>query len=1065
VLDDSSFQDPVTVDLASGRPAVRLDGLYKAVHGDRSTTRAIPVDSGTMILSTATGTFNFLDAGNTIVNPANTGVDPPTAGPANAYPDGQRGFVVVDTAGGVLVELASRERNMSSSAPVPDALAPGATTPGPGVVSRGHLWLPVTVAGHQTVYEFANGTGATSLGRTDHVVGTSRGGPVPEISAGLGSGDPVAVATAQRIRLLSGPAAGSSVAVAVGGVDRVVPIVDAPESALFAFHSGSSWVIQGIDASGAGTQAVRVQGSRHVPDDTLVTPTYSSGRIFAFAARDAASRPALVSIDPASGQLSGIPVSGSSNSSYPSIGGDSGVSFENEEIRAIGPRVIFNNPSSREGVTYFSDGSRAPLTFDKQAVGGVDPSAPGGVHPQPQNPTQPKAPQRSPQTASHPTIVLPAPTLAKCGRPQVNPITITGVVPAPHALTITWQYTTVSDQDCLPQSWAAFTGADPATSQFSTLASIPTANSSSGASGTTYQGTVSLAGLSSDTSYDVRMEACVPGSGASGQLCKDSSPFTQHTSIQGPDAATSISASGGRNSWTVSWTPCNSKTSSCPNPEPIASWTLTATSCGSAPLAVPFPALSISGATSKTIPTSSTLPAGTGLKFQVQPIGMKGNQPGDPSAYSGCAASYTDPNPSGFTIHPTVTTPNITTAVVDAQLLVPASSGLTPTQAFGDTSASVIFSVASSTGAAPPSQTTTWTSGSAPPSARFTVPLTPGVGASLTLSAVIANGHGLQTSVVASPFSTFTPAINTPAAAPSGVVGQQYGPFAMSASGGTGLIWGLTGQGGAAGLDGLTIDPASGTISGTPSSAGSFAGTVTATESGGLAATPVSVSVTVAASSAVTTTAPTAVLEAKSISKLAVTATVSINNGSGAPSPPSGTVEFTTGGAQLCSATTPTNGAFTCDVPSNVAGLTLGSNPVTATFNPTDSTAVASSSGSLTLYFLPVLAIPPTSLPDMTSNTVPYTQTLTTNWDNVGVPTTWVWSDPSSTLPKGCTGLNGGSSPTITCDPATTTNASTTIQVHVSVTVNFPNMAAITESAAASLSFTIAINPGQGGSG
>jgi len=48
-------------------------------------------------------------------------------------------------------------------------------------------------------------------------------------------------------------------------------------------------------------------------------------------------------------------------------------------VISIGPRVIFNNPTSVLGVVVFTDGSSPPKVFDKGTLATVDPAAPGGV--------------------------------------------------------------------------------------------------------------------------------------------------------------------------------------------------------------------------------------------------------------------------------------------------------------------------------------------------------------------------------------------------------------------------------------------------------------------------------------------------------------------------------------------------------------------------------------------------------------------------------------------------------------------------------------------------------------
>ncbi|HEX3564460.1 MAG TPA: hypothetical protein VHU17_03740, partial [Acidimicrobiales bacterium] len=213
----NDVQDPVVIDLATGSPNLRLQGIESQVGAtDPSLVDAVPLADGTLLVNRSTGTFNVLGLGNSIVKTSGgiaLGDLPGTTGAAG-FAAGDNGYIVRYAPTAATISLVDQATVAAAARTGPgttgagtsvpllgfaDVAAPIPTDPGSTVVANGDLWTITRAGGQGTLQRFAAGQPgkqltASQFGSVDPVAALD--------SASSSGGDVVALAEPTDIRIV-----------------------------------------------------------------------------------------------------------------------------------------------------------------------------------------------------------------------------------------------------------------------------------------------------------------------------------------------------------------------------------------------------------------------------------------------------------------------------------------------------------------------------------------------------------------------------------------------------------------------------------------------------------------------------------------------------------------------------------------------------------------------------------------------------------------------------------------------------------------------------------------------
>ena len=303
-LNDS--ERPVGVDLASGKPTVRLANPTAPVTAQTvAQVDVLSLDGGnTLMLNTQTGEFNMVDpTGFVITASADTtsagGVTLPNHGKptgVTAVAAGSSAYIVQETASSsyvYLVNAATVAASTSTTDKKTHARAYAQVAPLASADLRqdvasanGGLWvLSDDGAGGAAITELEvppqSNSGAT-------LTPTHRGkvpGPAAIESASLhkdGTGpDVVGVATPTTIKLFA-PSGEVNPAVTIGGtVDQIIPVSNASGSLVYLYRSSTEgWNLVTVLADGSGRVGVLPLAPGIARDAQLTDPAESNGRTY-----------------------------------------------------------------------------------------------------------------------------------------------------------------------------------------------------------------------------------------------------------------------------------------------------------------------------------------------------------------------------------------------------------------------------------------------------------------------------------------------------------------------------------------------------------------------------------------------------------------------------------------------------------------------------------------------------------------------------------------------------------------------------------------------------------------
>ena len=670
---------PVSVDLASGKPTVRLTNAVAAVSAADSTqVEVVPLADGlTLMLDRVTGAFNVVDATGFLVKPTG-GVDLPGSGAVTAVPAGPSAYLLQTARNGTSVYLVgkatvSAAANSGSRTPAKARAyatlgQPVAALPAPAASVNGELWALVgTDPSRRTLVQLSvppgSNAGAT-LTRTTHgqLAGPAALESVAEADTGV-----LAVAGPDSVQLYDGDATHSLRVPIDGDVRQIYAASSAAGRAQFLYRTGSGWRVVTVAADGSGSASVHALAA--IPARTeLLAPAQSNGGLYTMSS--GADR-TLWRIDATGGTRA--------LGRYPVRSGES-ASFSGTAVLARGPRVIYDARADNQAEVIFTDGSRAPLTIDKHAAVQLDAASANALA------EGPARGHTSPGQHAVKTPVKPAPpaqqqsvnTSIDCRKTTATPnIPDLGAVTArsSRSATLRWTYPLIESGDCIPTSYQV---------ELETVSpGAPAAPAPVQVQGTD---SVTITGLFPATEYTATVVAYIRSAHTASNIVD----FT--TSTEGPAAPTDVRVtadSGG--DWQVSWNSCGGLSDGC---VPSAAWNVIPAFCdGRGFSAAPAP-ISIDGdptvhSFSTTYP-GSTATLGRGLCFRVQGVSPKDTS-GTVSAAVGPVVSWSPPVAGALAL--TASQPATTALGASTTTSVDLALGSDPVRAVGGVGATITFTL------------------------------------------------------------------------------------------------------------------------------------------------------------------------------------------------------------------------------------------------------------------------------------------------------------------------------------------------------------------------------------
>jgi hypothetical protein len=687
----NDVSSPVAVDLASGKPTVRLGNAIAAVSAHNLTDLdLVPLDGGnTLMLDTRTGEFNMVDPTGFVIKATTGGVTLPHTLPATAVGSGSSAYIVQRAAKTTYVYLVSAA-TVSSALSTTDrrsaarayAHLGGTTSSTASAASaNGGLWVLTHVPGSDSnaiteldVPPHSN-AGAT-LDPTPHgsVTGLSAIESATVNRDGTG-GDVVGVASANSVQVMSSAGVVASVPVSAGtGVDRILPASNAAGSLAYLYHARSSgWSLVSAPTGETGRAGV-VRLSPHIPSNAAPTPpAESDGRTYFIDT----TNDGLWQVD--GGRAESVPGA----ASYPFTPKEQQHHLlTGAYVIARGNRVVFNNPTSSEAIVVFSDDSHAPRVLDKRAPVAIDPAGAAAlieahVHHANKAETGGQGVKNDKPTGKAPTKPPPAvDNRVDCRTadqvPHVPKLSIGER--AARSIELSWTYPTPDPTDCAASTFVI--NARTMTAGAPQIAPHTVVNHGFGAT---------LSGLYPSTEYAISVTAYIHSNSAT------SPEIPVQTGPEGPQAPTGVSATpDGSGNWTVSWTSCGGVAQGCVQ---STSWTVVPSFCDSVSGLYANPdKLTITADPTehsfRTVYPGSDALLGRALCFRVEGTGKDGTI-GDISASTAPAYSWRPPVAGAF--HLTASRPASTSLGASASTDLTLDLGANPVRDVGGVGATVTF--------------------------------------------------------------------------------------------------------------------------------------------------------------------------------------------------------------------------------------------------------------------------------------------------------------------------------------------------------------------------------------
>jgi hypothetical protein len=660
VLEDAR---PLSViDVATAQVTVKLTGIDAQVGATSySDVETVPVEEGTMLVNTKTGTFNLLGHDDYVLDAGGSGVGLGSLSGmvgARGYGAGQNAYIVRSAPHSTVSLVDQQTVTAAAKAQASPSISSGSgakSTPVAAVNTLGFASLPGEVstrAGAAAVSGAALWTlvpsGSSCLTDELQPVATAHQGLVVTSRAALAepcglsaiesSGGLVGVAFPGHVRLFTsgGPRSGVDVPVARTASDtEFVPVSGASGAIWFLAGSGSGWSVFGVSPSGQVTGPSALPG--FTPSSDPAVPGMSLGYLYTLD-QTPATRQALWTINPSTGGMARVAGAGT----YPVLNANEAsahVSFVGAQVIVDGPRVVFNNPQSHEAVELFTDGTHPPVIIDKNDAVELSATGPADVSVTPAasapgNKRSGGASTSSGNASKLLPVVQPVNQQVTCATTTQKPYApqITSISPSSGAALVSWSYQVLDQTDCLPDSWSVHVTA--LTGSHQPPQPLQVVNG---------QSQYLFTGLRPSTTYQAVVTAYINAQST------ESTSATFITSARGPDAPLTVATkSDGRGDWVVSWQPCTGPA----HPGcivPADTWTITGSACGSSFVGQP-PSVQVPGnRTSVTINSDPLGLLGDSVTFSVQGALLSGLT-GNPTSDHGCTQAWRPPRPADISI-------------------------------------------------------------------------------------------------------------------------------------------------------------------------------------------------------------------------------------------------------------------------------------------------------------------------------------------------------------------------------------------------------------------------------
>jgi hypothetical protein len=756
-IDDNT--SPVAIDLASGKPSVRLANAFTAVAAKSAADVSVyPLAGGnTLMLDPSTGEFNMVDSTGFVVKAADGGVTLPkstASSTSTAVASGSSAYILRTASTGTSVYLVGAATVSSAVGVHSGAKARAYATldqrlsgdPVPAANADGNLWLLTAAAGDiRRITELSVPPGSNAgvtLTATAHgtVSGPAAVGSATVNADGTG-GDVAAVASAGSVRVF-GTSGSSDVPVndLVGTTDTILSATNAQGVLVFLYHTSAGWSRVTVPTSGDGPATTSTLSG--IPRDAgLARPAQSQDSTYTM---ETGGNGALWQIK--SGGQSGL-VEG--EPAYPLKRGER-PQFADAQVVASGARVIFNSRANLQAAVVFSDDSHAPRTIDKHSAVQLDPTgATALADAHATGKTDHGKPSQKPTKTRRPTQTINDKINCKTTKQVPHIPTLIAGDRASRSIELTWVYPVLDPSDCIPSTYVV--GIKVLTSD------APTPPSGQ----VTVQGQngVTLTKLFPATTYELTVTAYI------NQQQSTSPPIRVTTGPEGPAAPTGVKATtDSSGNWTVSWNSCGGIQQAC---VPSTTWYVIPHFCDGRGLSNVPERLTVPGdptvhSFARTYPGSDAL-LGRALCFQVQGVSPEGTV-GTTSDSTAPAYSWGLPNAGALTIN--ASQPADTALGATATTTVNLDLGANPVRAVGGVGATITFRLTGPNGTQ--TKPVTWDGRSSRESVSFT-----GIqaGQQYTAQASVAPPNHPGSAVTTRPVTVVTraqwPAISADASCPS----------------------------------------------------------------------------------------------------------------------------------------------------------------------------------------------------------------------------------------------------------------------------------------------------------
>jgi hypothetical protein len=633
------------LDVATGQVNVRLGGVNAQVGATNDgDVQPVALSGGTMLVNRVSGSFNYLDPDDYVVDPSGPGVGlgrldgirgaEGLASGSDAYIVRSAPTSTVSLVGRQTVAQAARAQGRSAAVtPLGFSSLGGQVDlqPGSAAVSGTDLWVLVDrAAGCRAVQLNPVLLSRQGLEATDR---SSTAAPC-RLAALESQGASVALATPGQVEVMAAspdarrrPAAVKVATPFTTGASRLLPVTGATGQMWFLAGTGRGWTLFGVSPLGGTTGPFPLGGFG--PQADPAAPVLSAGFLYTLD-RAQSGRPTLWTIDVANGRMA--PLDGVA--AYPVLDPSEKATFSGAQVLVDGPRVVFNNPQSLDAVLVFTDTDRPPVVLDKSQAVTVSATGPADLNLT--KPAKPGAKGGSPAGAVKPVVpaLQPVNPQVTCANTTQKPYVpqITGINPSSGAALVQWSYELLDQTDCEPSSWAVAVRALTGGHQPDIPVQVVYG-----------QDQYLFTGLRPATTYQVDVTAYI------NHQSTPSTPATFTTSARGPDAPLSVqSRADGHGAWVVSWTPCSeSSNQNCV--VPAAQWTVIGAACSGGFVGAP-PSIQVAGTQdTATINAANLGLLGDSLSFSVQgslPSGLTGNPTSDRS----CTEAWQPPTAASISL-------------------------------------------------------------------------------------------------------------------------------------------------------------------------------------------------------------------------------------------------------------------------------------------------------------------------------------------------------------------------------------------------------------------------------